>query len=66
MTYPSIQAAVTAEHVHDLQREAQRSHLARLARGCRPTTWRTAAQSLATRVVRRRLNGASPAACVTC
>jgi hypothetical protein len=66
MTYPSIQAALTAEHVRDLHREAQRTHLARLARCCQPAAWRTAARSVATWVARRRLDGATPAACPTC
>jgi hypothetical protein len=66
MTYPTIQAALAAEHAHDLHREAQRTHLARLARCCQPAAWRTAARSLATWLASRRLTAAEPAACPTC
>jgi hypothetical protein len=40
MIYSTITAALAAEHVRDLQRQAHDARLARLARCCKPSTWR--------------------------
>ena len=66
MTYTSIQAAVAAEHVRDLQREVELTRLARLARCCHPAAWRHAAKALAGRITDRRVRSTTSGACAIC
>ncbi|HET7358027.1 MAG TPA: hypothetical protein VFJ09_15255 [Nocardioidaceae bacterium] len=42
MIYSTITAALAAEHIRDLQRQAHDARLTRLARCCKPSTWRAA------------------------
>ena len=47
MSHPTITAALAAEHIRDLQRQAQTARLARLAHCCKPSTWRAALNRIA-------------------
>ena len=65
MTPTTLNAAVAAEHVRDLQRAASASRLAALARCCRPSQLRRAAATTAGafRSLVRRSAAPSSAAC---
>ena len=50
MIYSTITAALAAEHIRDLQRQAHVARLTRLARCCKPSTWRAVLNRIAHRL----------------
>jgi hypothetical protein len=63
MSHPTITAALAAEHIRDLQRQAHHARLARLAHCCKPSTWRAAPNRIAHLLTRPRGRTVVCAAC---
>ena len=66
MTPTTLNAAVAAEHVRDLQRTAHASRLAALARCCHPSRLRQAASRTATALTTLVRRSATPTTASCC
>jgi hypothetical protein len=66
MNSTTLTAAAAAERTRDLRGAATNARLAALARCCKPSYWRAALRSAATRFATARAGRASTVACVAC